>query len=66
MDMGRHMFKNIVCILRESSLYKTLSVRKKRSLIKGLTKNYIFLEADISEDIVGYESSWADIIQTSR
>ncbi len=66
MYMSRHMLKNIVSILRESPLYKTLSPGEKRTLIKGLAESYSFLEAGDSEDIVGYESSWAAIIQTSR
>ena len=63
--MSRHMLKAIVSILRESPLYKTISPEEKRSLIRGLADSYSFLE-DGKGDIVGYESSWAGIIQTHK
>jgi hypothetical protein len=66
MDMSWHMLKGIDSILRESPIYMTLSAEEKYSVIKGLAENYSLLEGDNSEDIVGYESSWADIAQTSR
>jgi len=65
-DMSPDILKNIVSILRESPLYETVSVEEKCSSIKRLAENYSFLEDGNGEDIVGYESSWADIIQTSR
>ncbi len=61
--MSRHMLKEIVSILRESPIYKSLSPEDKRTIIKGLTDSYSFLQDDKDEDIVGYESSWAVIIQ---
>ena len=64
--MSRHMLKAIVSILRESPLYKTFSPEEKRSLIKGLADSYAFLEDGKGGDIVGYESSWAGIIQTHK
>jgi len=65
--MSWHILKNIVSILRESPLYKALSSEEKRSLIKGLSESYSFLEVGNSEDnIVGYESSWADTVRPGR
>ena len=64
--MSPDVLKNLVSILRESPLYETAPVEEKCSLIKRLAESYSFLEAGNGEDIVGYESSWADIIRTSR
>ncbi len=64
--MSRHMLRLIVSILRESPLYKTFSPEEKRSLIKGLADSYSFLDDDKGGEIVGYESSWAAIIQTLK
>jgi hypothetical protein len=65
-DMSRYILRKIVSILRESPLYKSLSAEEKRSIIKGLTESYSFLQDGNDEDVVGYESSWADIIQNRR
>ena len=64
--MSRRMLKTIISILRESSLYKTFSPEEKRTLIKGLADSYSFLDDCKGGDIVGYESSWAGIIQTQK
>ncbi|MGD0281541.1 MAG: hypothetical protein ABSB95_04175 [Dissulfurispiraceae bacterium] len=61
--MSRHILRKIVSILRESPLYRSLSAEEKRSIIKGLTDNYSFLHDGNNDDIVGYESSWAEIIE---
>ncbi len=58
-DMSRNTLRNIVSILMESPLYRTLSRNEKRFLIKGLTENYSFLGDTENGEIVGYESSWA-------
>jgi len=58
------MLKNIVSILRESPLYRTLPRHEKRFLIRGLSENYLFLGDGECCEIVGYESSWAGIAQT--
>ncbi len=66
--MSRHMLKEIVSILKESPLYETLSSQEKRSIIKGLTDSYSFLDDSDGDggDIVGYESSWAGISRTQK
>ena len=64
--MSRHILKAIVSILRESPLYKMFSPEEKRTIIKGLADSYSFLEDGKGGDIVGYESSWAGIIQTHK
>jgi hypothetical protein len=64
MDVNRNMLRNIISILRESPLYSTLPRHEKRLLIGGLAENYLFLGEGESEEIVGYESSWAAIIET--
>jgi len=61
--MKRNVLKNIVSILRESQFYSTLPRQDKRLLIRGLAENYVFLGDGESDEIVGYESSWAAIIQ---
>ena len=61
--MNRNALKNLVSILRESQLYGTLPRHDKRLLIRGLAENYLFLGDGESDEIVGYESSWAEIIQ---
>ena len=67
-DMSRHMLKKIVSILKESPLYETLSSQEKRSIIKGLTDSYSFLDDGDGDcgDIVGYESSWGGINRTQK
>lgn len=64
--MSRRMLKEIISILRESPLYKTFSSEEKRSIIKGLADSYSFIEDGKGGDLVGYESSWAGIIKTSK
>lgn len=61
--MSRHILRNIVSILRESPLYKSLSAEEKRSVIRELTESHSFLRNDNDEELVGYESSWAEIIR---
>ncbi len=58
--MNRIMLRNIVSILMESPLYRTLLRHEKRFVIRGLTENYSFLGDEEGGEIVGYESSWAD------
>ncbi len=62
--MNRNMLRNIVSILSQSPLYRTLPRRDKRLLIRGLEENYFFLGDGEGGEIVGYESSWAGITQT--
>jgi len=64
--MSRYLLRNIVSILRESPLYKSLSAEEKRSVIRELTESYSFLRSDNDEEVVGYESSWAEIIRNRR
>ncbi|HYA26907.1 MAG TPA: hypothetical protein VEE82_02815 [Thermodesulfovibrionales bacterium] len=55
--------KHLISILMESPLYLTLPVSERRSLLASLTESYPFLAEDEEEE-VGYESSWAGIINT--
>jgi len=61
--VGRHGLREIVSILKESSLYVTLSASERRSLLKSLAQNYPNLvEGKDEETEIGYEASWAGII----
>jgi len=61
--MSWQILRRIVSILRESPLYESLSAVEKRSIIIKLTENYSFLRDEGVEEVVGYESSWAGIIE---
>ena len=64
--MSQRRLKEIVSILKESPLYKTLSGEEKRAVITKLAESYSFLNNSNDEDIVGYESGWADTIDKQR
>jgi hypothetical protein len=64
MNINRNMLRNIVSILRESPFYRTLPSDEKRFLSVGLVENYLLLGDGEDGEIVGYESSWAEITQS--
>ncbi len=66
MDMNRNMLTNIVSILSESPLYRTLPRHEKRFLIRGLVENYSFLGDEEEDEIVGYESGGGDYSKTGE
>ena len=55
--MSRRKLKEIISVLRESPLYRTLSGKEKRSMIDVLSKRYSFLDDRNGGEVVGYESS---------
>lgn len=61
--MNRKMLIEIVSILKESSIYGTLSAGEKRSLITGLAERCSFLEDATGAEFVGYKSSSAEIVK---
>jgi hypothetical protein len=64
--MSRKVLKEIVSILRESPIYRTLPASEKRMIIKELSEKYSFGEDGNGGDVVGYESSWAGIIDSNK
>jgi hypothetical protein len=63
--MSRKVLKEIVSILRESPIYRTLPATERRTIIKELAEKYSFGEDGNGGEVVGYESSWAGIIKNS-
>ncbi len=62
--MRKSILKKVVGILKESPLYKTMTPAEKRQAIAEIVKSYNldFLNPNPeTEDIVGYEASWAEI-----
>lgn len=64
--MSRKALKQLISILMDSPLYMTLSVSERRSLVTNLAESYPFLLDGDEEEFVGYESSWAGIVNTQR
>ncbi len=62
------MFKvrELISILMDSSLYLTLPLKERRSLLVKLAADYPFLVEGEGEqtEVVGYEASWAGIFKT--
>ncbi len=62
--MSGQKTKNLVSILMESSLYLTLSVKERHSLLTRLTESYPFLTEGEEEVEMGCESSLIGISQS--
>ncbi len=58
--------KKLVSILMDSSLYLTLPLLERRSLLVKMAEDYPFLlDAEGEQkEAVGYEASWAGIFRT--
>ncbi len=64
--MSMFKVKKLLSILMDSSLYLTLPLRERRSLLVKMAEDYPFLVEVEGEqtEIVGYEASWAGIFRT--
>ncbi len=64
--MSMYRVKNLISILMDSSLYFSLPLRERRTLLVKMAEDYPFLldgEGD-QKEAVGYEASWAGIFRT--
>ncbi len=64
--MSMYKVKNLISILMDSSLYLTLPLQERRTLLVKMAQEYPFLvngEGELKE-AVGYEASWAGIFRT--
>lgn len=60
--MSKIKTRELISILMESSLYQTLTMKEKNSLLTRLSENYPFLVEGKEDEIeMGYESSWSGI-----
>lgn len=64
--MGKHKVKELISILMDSSLYLTLPLKERRTLLVKMAEDYPFLldGEDEQKEAVGYEASWAGIFRT--
>ncbi len=64
--MSMSKVKELLSILMDSSLYLTLPLKGRRSLLVKVAEDYPFLVDGESEqkEILGYEASWAGIFRT--
>ncbi len=64
--MSMYKIKTLISILMDSSLYLTLSLKERHSLLARMAENYPFLvEAESDKTDVGYGSTSAGIILTT-
>ncbi len=64
--MSMYRVKKLISILMDSSLYFSLPLRERRTLLVKMAEDYPFLldgECD-QKEAVGYEASWAGIFRT--
>ncbi len=63
--MSMYKIRTLISILMDSSLYLTLSLHERHSLLARMAENYPFLvEAESDETAVGYESDPAGMVLT--
>ena len=64
--MSMYKVKKLISILMDSSLYLTLPLRERRTLLVKMTEDYPFLLEGEGEqkEAVGYEASLAGIFRT--
>lgn len=63
--MSRDEAKELVTILMESSLYLTLPVGERHSLIRQLAAGHPALFSQREEECeIGYEASWSGVIDS--
>ncbi len=64
--MGMNRAKKIISILMDSSLYLTLPLKERRTLLVKMAEDYPFLLDGDGEqkEAVGYEASLAGIFRT--
>ena len=65
-EMSICRVKKIISILMDSSLYLTLPLKERRTLLVKMAEDYPFLlDAEGEQrEAVGYEASWAGIFRT--
>ncbi len=59
--------KRLISILMDSSLYLTVPLKERRTLLVKMAEEYPFLldgEGEDKKEAVGYEASWAGIFRT--
>ncbi len=66
LKMSLFKIKKLLSILMDSSLYLTLPLRERRSLLVKMADDYPFLVEEEGEqkEVLGYEASWAGIFRT--
>lgn len=66
LKMSMFKARELISILMDSSLYLTLPLKERRSLLVKMAEDYPFLVEGEGEqtEVVGYEASWAGIFRT--